>query len=160
MSATLDTLNTVLANIQKNKTQIAQQIVSSTAALGNPTPEVQAAIDLLIATYGPNPQVIGQTIGAQLQIEQLQKTSTEIDALIAGLQVVLADEANVEAAEALVIANGVAIDDPLSDASGDSQPSEAVQVEPNGTVVATVPSEAANEGTPSGAGTPSDGASA
>jgi hypothetical protein len=158
MSATLDTLNTVLANIQKNKTQITQQIAASIAAMGSPDADVQAAIDLLIATYGANVQVIGQTIGAQLQIEQLQKTSTEIDALIAGMQVVLADEALVEAAEALVIANGVSIDDPLSDAAGNSQPSAANDAAPVETPAA--PAEASDTGTASGTGTPSDGTAA
>jgi hypothetical protein len=158
MSATLDTLNTVLANIQNNKTQITQQIAASTAAMGNPTADVQAAIDLLIATYGANVQVIGQTIGAQLQIEQLQKTSTEIDALIAAMQVVLSDETNVEAAEALVIANGVSIDDPLSDAAGNSQPSAANDAAPVEAPAASA--EATETGTASGASAPSDGTSA
>lgn len=157
MSATLDTLNTVLANIQKNKAQIAQQLVASSAAMGNPDADVQAAIDLLIKTYGANVQVIGQTIGAQLQIEQLQKTSVEIDALIAGLQVVLADEANVEATEALVAA-GVANGDPLSDAAGNSQPSAANDTAPVET--AAVPAQASDAGNTSGPSETVNGASA
>ena len=153
MSQTLDTLNTVLTNIQSNKAQVEAQIVASTKAIGNPTPDVQAAIDLLISTYGSNVQVIGQTIGAQLQVEQLKKTSVEIDALIAGLQVVLADEANVEAAEAIVNAGVVA--SPLPVAAGNSQPSAA-----NDTAsapVAAVVAEAPVAGTEVGASAPVDG---
>jgi len=153
MSQTLDTLNTVLTNIQSNKAQVEAQIVASTKAMGNPTPDVQAAIDLLISTYGSNVQVIGQTIGAQLQVEQLKKTSVEIDALIAGLQVVLADEANVEAAEAIVNAGVVA--SPLPVAAGNSQSSAA-----NDTAsapVAAVVAEAPVAGTEVGASAPVDG---
>jgi len=96
MSQHTQTLSTVLENIEKNRAAIAQQIVASTKALGSPSDEVLAAIDLLIKEYGANVQVIGQTIGAKLQIEQLEKTAVEINALIAGLQVVLADD-NVDA---------------------------------------------------------------
>ena len=152
MSATLDTLNTVLSNIQKNKDGIAAQLVASAAAMGNPTAEVQAAIDLLISTYGANVQVIGQTIGAQLQIEQLQKTAVEIDALIAAMQVVLSDEANVEAAEALVAAGSP---DPLPDAAGNSQPSAA-----NDSAIAQAPavtSQESDTGGQTGTSVPVDG---
>ena len=118
MSQTQDTLNVILGNIQNNKLQLAKQIIDCGAAMGNPTPDVQAAIDLLVKTYQGNVQTIGQTIGAQLQIEQMQKTSAEIDVLIAALQVVIADEANIEATGALVVAGAPS---PLSLAAGDSQ---------------------------------------
>lgn len=91
MSQNIETLNTVLANIKLNRDQIATQLVASTKALGDATPEVLSAIDLLIETYGPNVQVIGQTVGAKLQIQQLEKTSVEINALIAGLEIVVND---------------------------------------------------------------------
>ena len=92
MSQHTETLSVVLGNIEKNREAIAAQIIASTKALGDPSPEAMAAIEILIKEYGANVQVIGQTIGAKLQIEQLEKTAVEINALVAGLQVVLADD--------------------------------------------------------------------
>lgn len=158
MSATQDTLNSVLANVQNNQAQIAKQLAASTAAAGNPTPEVQAAIDLLVLTYGPNPQTIGSVIGAQMQIEQLNKTAVEVNALIAGLQVVLSDEALVEAAESLAIASGATINDPLSDATGNSQPPAADGTAP--AAPATGATEAGVSGNAATPDQPSNGASA
>lgn len=91
MSQNLETLKGVLANIENNRTAIAAQIVASTKAYGDPTPEVEAAIDLLIKTYDSNVQLIGHAIGAKLQIEQLEKTAVEVNALLASLQVVVND---------------------------------------------------------------------
>lgn len=91
MSQNLQTLNTVLDNIKQNRAAVAAQIVASTKALGNPSPEVLAAIDTLIAEHGSNVQVIGQVIGAKLQIEQLEKTAVEINALVASLEVMVDD---------------------------------------------------------------------
>lgn len=87
----LETLKNVLSNIEQNRTAIAAQIIASTKAYGNPTPEVEAAIDLLIKTYDANVQLIGHAIGAKLQIEQLEKTAVEVNALIASLEVVAND---------------------------------------------------------------------
>lgn len=118
--STLDTLNRILTNVQNNKESVAKQIDASTRALGNATPEVIAAIDLLIGVYGPNVQVIGQTIGAKLQIVELEKATVDIDAMIASLQITLADEANVEAAETLIASGATKVSDPLPPAVGDS----------------------------------------
>ena len=123
-SPILDTLNTVLDKVQTNRVNVVNQIEASTKAMGNPTADVQAAIDLLIKTYGTNVQAIGQTIGAQLQIEQMNTALVEIDAMIAGLQVILSDEATVEAT-GILVAQGAAVADPLSSAAGNSQPSAA-----------------------------------
>lgn len=144
MSQTLDTLNTVLQNIQNNQAAVAQQIVASTKAMGDVTPEVASAIELLIGHYGANVQVIGQVIGARLQIDQLDKTAVEINALIAGLQVVLSNEANVEAAETLVAAGNPG---PLSVAAGDSNLAAANDTAP--AEVAAVVAEAPAAGTSS-----------
>jgi hypothetical protein len=91
MSQNLETLKSVVANIEKNRAGIAAQIVASMKAYGDPTPEVAAAIDLLIKTYDANVQLIGHAIGAKLQIEQLEKTALEVNALIASLEVVVND---------------------------------------------------------------------
>ena len=91
MSQNIQTLNTVLDNIKKNRDAIATQIVASTKAYGDPSPEVAAAIDLLINTYDSNVQLIGHAIGAKLQIEQLEKTAQEVNTLIASLEVVTND---------------------------------------------------------------------
>jgi hypothetical protein len=152
----LDTLNTVLAKVQQNRANVATQIVASTKAMGDPAADVQAAIDLLIKTYGTNVQTIGQTIGAQLQIEQLNTALVEIDAMIAGLQVLLSDDAAIEATGTLV-AQGVA-DGPLSLAAGNSQPSAANDAAP--AQAASAPAEAVDAGTASPPSPPSDGASA
>lgn len=91
MSQNIETLKNVLANVAQNRAAIAAQIVASTKAYGNPTPEVEAAIDLLIKTYDANVQLIGHAIGAKLQIEQLEKTALEVNALVASLEVVMND---------------------------------------------------------------------
>lgn len=91
MSQNIETLKNVLANVAQNRAAIAAQIVASTKAYGNPTPEVEAAIDLLIKMYDANVQLIGHAIGAKLQIEQLEKTALEVNALVASLEVVMND---------------------------------------------------------------------
>ncbi|SRR6266403_2101332 len=123
MSTTIDILNKVLTNVQNNREQIVKQIAASKKAL--PTDSaVLDAIELLTKTFNGNVQEIGQTIGAKLQIDSMEANLPEFDALIAGLHVVLADETNVEAATALIVA-GATASDPLSDAAGNSQPSAA-----------------------------------
>jgi hypothetical protein len=118
MSQTLDQLNTILGNIQNNKANIETQLgMINSAAV---TPDVQAAMDLLIKTFSSNVQLIGQAIGQQLQVEALKTTSVEIDLLIAAMQTVIADQSIVEATEAQLAANA-APDAPLSDAAGTSQ---------------------------------------
>lgn len=128
MSTTLDTLNKVLTNVQNNREQIVKQIAASKKAL--PTDAaVLDAIELLTKTFNGNVQEIGQTIGAKLQIDSMEANLPEFDALIAGLHVVLADESNLEAATALIVA-GATASDPLSDAAGNSQPSAANDAAP------------------------------
>ncbi len=149
MSTTLDTLNKVLTNVQNNREQIIKQIAASTKTL--PTdPMVLDAIDLLIKTFNGNVQEIGQTIGAKLQIVSMEANLPEFEALIAGLHVVLADESNLEAATALIVA-GATSSDPLSDAAGNSQPSAANDAAPVET-----PAESAQAGDAGNAPGPSE----
>jgi hypothetical protein len=144
MSETLDTLNRILVNIQTNKDNVAKQIVASTKAMGDPTPEVLAAIELMITTYGPNVQVIGQTIGARLQIDEMKRAAVEIDAMIAGLQVLLADETNLEAVQTLIANGAAAAPGPLPVATGtvESPVADAAPVE----TPAAATTEAADSG--------------
>ncbi len=92
MSHNLQTLKTVLNNVRKNRDAVLAQIEASKKAYGDPSPEVEAAINILIENYQENVQLIGHAIGAKMQIEQLVKTSKEIDTLIAALEVVEHDE--------------------------------------------------------------------
>jgi hypothetical protein len=129
MSQTLDQLNVILGNIQNNKANIVTQLgMINSAAV---TPEVQAAMDLLITTFSSNVQLIGQAIGQQLQVEALTKTSAEIDVLIAAMQTVIADQTLVDATEAQITANA-GTDAPLPGTAGASQ-SSAVDAGTDGT---------------------------
>lgn len=122
MATTLENLNLVLGKLQQNRDNITQQIVASTKALGAPSAEVTAAIDALIKEYGANVQVIGQTIGAKLQISEMEKALVEVDTMLAGLQVLLSDDATIAATDHLV---SLGAPSPLSNAAGNSQPSAA-----------------------------------
>lgn len=123
MSQNLKTLESVISNIKNNRTAVAAQIVASTKAYGDPPAEVAAAIDLLISHYGANVQMIGHAIGAKLQIEQLEKTATEINALIASLEVVTNDpdaEAKItQQMSADLIRQAAAQNGPANDPTGD-----------------------------------------
>lgn len=154
MSSIGDTLNTVLGKLQQNQANIEAQIKSSTAAAGNPTQEVQDAIDLLVKTYGSNVQQIGGVIGAQMQLEQLGVAQKEITAMIAGMQVLMSDEATIEATGVLV-AQGES--SPLSDAAGDSTLAAADGGANDES--ATQSSQATVAGTDAAAGKSSDGTS-
>jgi hypothetical protein len=153
MSTTLDTLNKVLTNVQNNRDSIIKQIAASTKAL--PTdPVVLDAIEVLIKAFNSNVQEIGQTIGAKLQIDSMEANLPEFDALIASLQVVLADDANLEATTALVV-SGATAPNPLSDAAGNSQPSAANDAAP--VEAPAQPAQAVDAGTAEGPSAPSDG---
>jgi hypothetical protein len=154
--STLDTLNKVLGKVQNNRANVAQQLAASNKVLGNATPEVLDAIDLLTKFYGDNPQVIGQTISAKLQIAQMEDMLVEIDAMTAALQVTLSDDTTIEATTALIVKGATDLD-PLSDAAGDS-PSQAADVSAPAESPAA-PAETAVEGA-SDASAPVDGATA
>jgi hypothetical protein len=150
---TLDTLNKILTNIQNNRDAVAQQIVASTKAYGSPPAIVEEAINLLIAHYGSNVQLIGHAIGAKLQIEQLEGTATEINALIAAMQVVLSHDEIVD--ETNKILAGEANESPLSVAGGDSESAPATDAAPS--EAPAVPAETSDAGTPVAASAPVDG---
>jgi hypothetical protein len=156
MSTTLDTLNKVLTNVQNNREQIVKQIAASKKAL--PTDSaVLDAIELLTKTFNGNVQEIGQTIGAKLQIDSMEANLPEFDALVASLQVVLADEANLEATTALVVA-GATASDPLSVAAGDSNLAAANDTAP--VEAPAQPAQAADAGTAEGTSAPVNGTAA
>lgn len=156
MSTTLDTLNKVLTNVQNNREQIVKQIAASTKAL--PTdPAVLEAMEILIKAFNSNVQEIGQTIGAKLQIDSMEANLPEFDALIAGLHVVLADDSNLEAATALIVA-GATASDPLSDAAGNSQPSAANDSAP--VEAPAVVAQASDTGDQTGTSAPVNGTAA
>ena len=137
---TLDLLNTVLTNVTNNRTQISAHLTTSTAQAGELTAEVKGAIDVLLKVYG-NPQGAAQIMNSVFQIEQLQKTSVEMDAMIAGLQVVISDESLLEAATAQAQANAEAATSPLPAAAAGSQPVAAAP--------AGIPAAAAGDAAPS-----------
>ena len=121
MSVTLDTLNSVLTNVTNNRNQITAAITTAQAQAGTVTPEVKAAIDLLLTTFG-NSQGASQIMNSFFQVEQLTKTAGEMDALIAGLQVVISDESLLEATQAQQAANAQAVASPLPVAAAGSEP--------------------------------------
>jgi len=158
MTTTLDTLNKILENIQNNQKAVATQLVASTKAYGDVPADVEAAINLLIKHYGENVQLIGHAIGAKLQIAQLDATSTEINALIGAMQVVLSNEATVTQVDKVLNGFPVGPQSPLSDAAGDSQLAAANQAAPVET--APVVTGADESGTPELASPPVDGTTA
>jgi hypothetical protein len=154
MSTTIDTLNKVLTNVQNNREQIVKQIAASKKALPTDV-AVLDAIEVLIKAFNSNVQEIGQTIGAKLQIDSMEANLPEFEALIAGLHVVLADDTNVDAATALIVA-GATASDPLSVAAGDSSLAAANDVQQPAEVAAVI-AEAPAEGTAEVADSPVNG---
>ena len=114
-----DHLNNVLANVLTNKAAVHTAIKQTSEKLQGITPEVQAAIDVLTAAY-PNVQEIGTIIGSQMQLKTMEKTSDEIDALIASVQLVLSNETLLASATDQLNANTETENNPLPDAAGAS----------------------------------------
>ena len=117
MTHILPTLRTVMGNILQNRDSIKATIAATEARGTTVSPDVQDAIDLLVKTFGPDVQKIGELIGAQLQVKQLKKTHEEVLALLAGLQVVMSKEELMNEAAAQHAANAET-DSPLFIAVG------------------------------------------
>ena len=93
MSLVLDNLNSVLMNVQSQAKTMEVARAQAEIVGRTVSPEVQAAIDVLIKAFPENPvQVIGRLIGAQLQLVSLDKTQIEVNVLVAGLQTLIAKE--------------------------------------------------------------------
>lgn len=140
-----DTLNTVLMNVTANRAQVFAAHSQSTKIVADLDPEVLAAARALIAKL-VHPQAISQTITAVVQAEQLDKTLTEMDALLASVQTTLSDEKSLEAVAAQVTANSQAADSPLPVAGQASQPAPAVAVAPAAPAAAPIAAEAVSSG--------------
>ena len=132
MSTILDDLNTVLTNITNNRKQIADALANAESTAGTFSPDLAAAIDTVLAAF-PDPRIAAQMLTARAQIEQLSKTAGEMVALIAAMQVVIADEELVEATQAQAAANTEVASNPLPEAAAGSEPSAAAEAAPAST---------------------------
>lgn len=138
MSEILDSLNTVMVNVAKNRKNVADALTSAETTAGSFSPDVAAALDLLLATF-PTPQIAAQMLGARAQIDVLTQTASEMDAMIAALQVVISDEVLVEATQAQATVNAGATNSPLSDAAGSSESPAAAEAAPASTDAPAAP---------------------
>lgn len=92
MSSTKNSLTAVLASVVEQKKQLWVGIGQLEVQARAEDSDVDGAIDLLIEKIG-DVKVIGQIIGARLQLSQLKKMDAEIEVLIAALKVSVNDDA-------------------------------------------------------------------
>ena len=83
-----DTLNTVLGNLTMNREQIQKAIEAAREVVAGIDPDVEDAITLLIRKVG-DVQTVGKMVGAQMQIDQLDRTKAELEVLVAAVLVIL-----------------------------------------------------------------------
>lgn len=141
MSEILDSLNTVVANVTDNRKKVGDALANAEQTAGTFDPQLTAAIELVLASF-PSPQIAGQILVTRSQIDSLSKTASEMDALLAALQVVIADEELVEATQAQATANVEVAKNPLPEAAGSSESPAAVEAAPSVAPAAAVAQEA------------------
>lgn len=112
MSEIIDTLNVVLQKVASNRVNVAAALAQATASASQIDPDTMAAADVLLKKFG-SPQAAGQILANVYQLDALADTQKEMDAMIAGLQSVLSDEAKIEAAAAQLAANTASLTSPL-----------------------------------------------
>lgn len=132
MTEITDTMNAVMANLQTNKAQIDKALADSEAIAGTFAPNVMDAFDLILATFGGDAKVAAQMLNTRAQMEKLAKAAGEVSALVAAVQVVIADEQLLEATQAQATANVGVANDPLSKAAGSSESPAADPAAPVG----------------------------
>jgi hypothetical protein len=131
--STLLALQTCLTNITANRKQLTEMAAKIQSQVGTVTPDVQDAIDHLVAKIGggiKDPS-IGQKIGAivqgQMQLEKLLENGQELDALEAAIQVVCSDDGLIQITDEQKSANVQAALSPLFGAGGGSQSLSVVE---------------------------------
>lgn len=124
MSQIIDTLNTVMANVAKNKDNVDTALAQAEQTAGTFSPDVTAAMELLLNTF-PNAQVAAQMLSTHAQTKQLATMAGELDALTAALQIVISDESLLEATQAQATANAGATNSPLPEAAAGGESAAA-----------------------------------
>jgi len=126
MTTPKETLNTVLENIKKNLDNVNKALVQASAAVSQLDPEAVTAAKLLLAKY-VHPQGVAAIVNSMGQLEALNVTKTELEVLIAAVQLTLYGSPDEEIA-AQLDANATGLTDTPLDvpANGGMVPSDPV----------------------------------
>lgn len=115
-----DTLNTVISKVAANRVNVKNALAQAEATIVQADDEAVAAAKVLIEKFG-NPQGAIQILQNVAQVDAFRETLEEMNAMIAGLEVLLTHPASIEDAAKALTANAETADSPLSQpASEDS----------------------------------------
>lgn len=112
-----ETLDTVIHKVAQNKVNVNNALAQAQATIIQADEEVIAAAKVLLKKF-EHPQAAIQILQNVAQIDALTDTSKEMDAMIAGLQVLLLDEGKLGDAAAQLKANTEVVENPLLGAGG------------------------------------------
>lgn len=125
-----NTLAVVIQKVAANKVNVNNALAQARATIVQADPEAVEAAKLLLKKF-EHPQAVMQIVQNVAQIDALSDTSNEMDAMIAGLEVLLTQPNALLDAQKVLDTNASVTDSPLSEsggAGGTDQVADAGQV--------------------------------
>lgn len=121
----IDTLSVVLSKLQQNFKNVRTAQSQSRAAMADMDPAVREAAQLLVTTF-KHPEGVMSIIKTVAQSEALNETETELEVMIAAMQVQIG-EGDMSKVTSQITANNEVIDSPLPVAGASSELTPANQ---------------------------------
>ena len=133
-----ETLHIVIEKVAANRVNVRNALTQAENTITQADEEAVAAAKVLISKFS-NPQGAVQILQNVFQIDNLRDTLTEMDAMIAGLEVLLTEPKIVDVAQRVLNDNATVTDSPLSQPDS---PSEVAELHDTGSGEASAPQSA------------------